>query len=127
VTTKDGRRAPGSLESEVMSVLWARAEPLTAAGVQQALGGDLAYNTVHTILIRLHDKSLVRRRKEGRGHVYWPVQDAATAAAERMRATLADRHDRQAVLQQFAASLDDADAAALRHLLSAAQRRLRRT
>jgi predicted transcriptional regulator len=110
-----------------MSVLWAHAEPLTAAGVQQALGGDLAYNTVHTILIRLHDKTLVRRRKEGRGHVYWPVQDAATAAAERMRATLADRQDRQAVLQQFAASLDDADAAALRQLLSAAHRRRRRT
>jgi len=119
VTTKDGRRAPGALESEVMGVLWAHDEPLTSTSVRQSLGSDLAYNTVQTILIRLHEKGLVHRRKQGRGHVYWPVQDAATAAAEQMRAALADRHDRQAVLQQFAASLDEADAVALRELLSA--------
>jgi predicted transcriptional regulator len=125
VGTNDSRRAPGALESEVMAVLWAREGPLATTGVQEALGGDLAYNTVQTILIRLHDKDLVQRRKEGRGHVYWPVQDAATAAAEQMRAALADRPDRQAVLQQFAASLDEADAAALRELLSPAPNRRR--
>jgi predicted transcriptional regulator len=101
-----------------MGVLWAHHEPLTSTGVRQAMGNQLAYNTVQTILIRLHDKGLVRRRKEGRGHVYWPVQDAATAAAEQRRAALADRPDRQAVLQHFAASLDEADAAALRQLLA---------
>jgi predicted transcriptional regulator len=125
VTAQAGRRAPGSLESEVMGVLWARGEPATAAEVQETVGGGLAYNTVQTILIRLHDKDLVQRRKEGRGHVYWPIQDAATAAAEQMRAALADRPDRQAVLQQFAASLDEADAAALRELLSPAPHRRR--
>ena len=125
MTTKDGRRAPGTLESGVMTVLWAHDGPLSAADVQQALGGDLAYNTVQTILIRLHEKGQLERRKEGRGHLYWPVQDAATAAAERMRATLAERPDRQLVLQQFAAGLDDADAAALRDLLAAAEQRRR--
>ena len=119
-----GRRAPGTLESEVMGVLWARDEPATAADVHEAVGG-LAYNTVQTILIRLHEKGLVQRRKEGRGHLYWPAQDAASAAAEQMRAALADRPDRQAVLQQFAASLDEADADALRDLLAAAPRRRR--
>lgn len=102
-----------------MSVLWTHDEPLTASGVQQALGGDLAYNTVQTILIRLYDKDLLRRRKAGRGHVYWPARDAATTAAEQMRAALAEHGDRKAVLQQFAASLDDTDAAALRELLAA--------
>jgi predicted transcriptional regulator len=108
-----------------MGVLWARDEPLTATEVQNAVGGDLAYNTVQTILTRLHEKNLLQREKAGRGHVYWPVEDAATAAATQMRAALADRSDRQAVLQQFAASLDDADAATLRQLLTAAQRRRR--
>jgi predicted transcriptional regulator len=125
MSEKDKRRAPGTLESEVMGVLWARTTPLTATEVQSAIGGDLAYNTVQTILIRLHEKSLLLRERVGRGHVYWPVEDAATAAAAQMRAALADRPDRLAVLQQFAASLDDADAAALRQLLSAAQRRRR--
>jgi predicted transcriptional regulator len=116
-----GRRAPGTLESEVMGLLWGRPEPLTAAGVQSAIGGDLAYNTVQTILTRLHEKGLVRRRKAGRGHVYWPVQDAATAAATRMRAAFADLPDRHAALQQFAASLDEDDAATLRALLADTQ------
>ncbi|MGC5309908.1 BlaI/MecI/CopY family transcriptional regulator [Micromonospora zamorensis] len=125
VTIKGGRRAPGTLEAEVMGVLWAHAEPMTATEVQAAIGGDLAYNTVQTIMIRLHDKGLVARRRAGRGHLYWPVEDAATAAASQMRAALAGRPDRQAVLQQFAATLEEADAVALRDLLDAARRRRR--
>jgi predicted transcriptional regulator len=114
------RRARGELESEVMAVLWAATGPVTPAEVQAALDGDLAYNTVQTILIRLVDKELVRRQAagRGRGHEYWPARDAATSAAEQMRAALGERADRQAVLQQFAAGLDDADAAVLRALLS---------
>jgi predicted transcriptional regulator len=113
------RRARGELESEVMAALWAADGPMTPAEVQAALGDGLAYNTVQTILIRLLDKDLVRRQPagRGRGHAYWPAQDAATSAADRMRAALAERPDRQAVLQQFAAGLDQADADALRALL----------
>jgi len=103
-----------------MGLLWSHSEALTAGDVQGAIGGDLAYNTVQTILIRLHEKGVVQRRKAGRGHVYWPVEDAATTAANRMRAALADLPDRQAVLQQFAASLDEDDAATLRRLLAGA-------
>ncbi|MFI7597440.1 BlaI/MecI/CopY family transcriptional regulator [Actinoplanes sp. NPDC049681] len=117
MATKDGRRPPGTLEAEVMAVLRAAEAPLTAAGVHRELSSDLAYNTVQTILIRLHDKKVVERRRAGRGHVYWPVEDAATAAASRMRAALGDRADRHAVLQRFAASLDESDAEVLRQLL----------
>jgi predicted transcriptional regulator len=115
----DRRRARGELEAEVMALLWAADDPMTPAGVQATLGDGLAYNTVQTILIRLLDKGLVRRRAagRGRGHEYWPAQDAATSAAERMRSALAERPDRRAVLQQFAAGLDQADADALRIVL----------
>ncbi|MFI5897754.1 BlaI/MecI/CopY family transcriptional regulator [Actinoplanes sp. NPDC051513] len=114
------RRARGELESEVMTALWAAGEPLTPAGVQQALGGNLAYNTIQTILIRLLDKDLVRRgpADRGRGHAYWPAQDAATLTATRMRAALDERPDRRAVLQQFAAGLGEDDAETLRALLA---------
>jgi predicted transcriptional regulator len=101
-----------------MGVLWAHSEPVSAAVVQAEIGGGLAYNTVQTILIRLHEKGQAERRRDGRGHVYWPTQDAASAAADKMRAALAGRADRQAVLRQFAASLDDRDAAELRTLLA---------
>jgi predicted transcriptional regulator len=115
----DRRRARGELEAEVMAALWAADGPMTPADVQVTLGDGLAYNTVQTILIRLLDKGLVLRHAagRGRGHEYWATQDAATSAAERMRAALAERPDRRAVLQQFAAGLDQADADALRTLL----------
>ncbi|WP_240670558.1 BlaI/MecI/CopY family transcriptional regulator [Actinoplanes solisilvae] len=122
MTTKDGRRAPGTLEAEVMTILWAAGRPMSTAEVQSEIGGDLAYNTLQTILIRLHEKKAVERRRAGRGHVYWPTEDASTAAASQMRAALADRPDRHAVLQRFAASLDDADAEMLRRLLSDTRR-----
>ena len=119
MTTKDGRRARGSLESEVMAVLWRSAvgQPLTPGEVRNLLGGNLAHNTVQTILIRLHEKGLVERRKSGRSHGYWPVNDAATTTASQMRALLSGQADRQEVLQQFAAALDPRDAAMLRDLL----------
>jgi predicted transcriptional regulator len=112
------RRGRGELESEVMAALWAAERPMTAAGVQAALGDGLAYNTVQTILIRLLDKGVVRRAPAGRGHEYWPVQDAASTAAQHMRAALDGRPDRRAVLQQFAAGLDPDDASMLRSLLA---------
>ncbi|AEV84280.1 hypothetical protein ACWT_3257 [Actinoplanes sp. SE50] len=105
-----------------MASLWAADAPMTPAQVQQRVGDDLAYNTVQTILIRLHEKDQVQRRRAGRGHVYWPVRDAAAAAVAQMRAALPDGTDRHAVLRQFAASLDAADAAILRDLFTDAER-----
>lgn len=112
------RRGPGELESEVMAALWAADQPMTAGGVQTVLGDGLAYNTVQTILIRLLEKGLVSRAAAGRGHAYWPVRDAATTAADRMRAALDGRPDRRAVLQQFAAGLEPDDLSTLRALLA---------
>lgn len=103
-----------------MAALWAADGPMTPADVQAVLGGELAYNTVQTILIRLLDKELVLRApaSQRRGHAYRPAQDAATSAATRMRAALDARPDRRAVLQQFAAGLADEDAEVLRALLA---------
>jgi predicted transcriptional regulator len=106
-----------------MGVLWAADAPMTAAEVHQELGGGLAYNTVQTVLFRLHDKQSVERHRVGRGHAYWPSRDAAAAAAAQMQEALADRADRHAVLQLFAESLDRSDAELLRRLLADPERR----
>lgn len=111
------RRSPGALESEIMAALWAADQPLTPAGVQDALGGELAYNTVQTILVRLHDKGLVAREPAGRGHAYTPTSRHADRAAEQMRALLDHGPDHDAVLQRFVTSLSDADESVLRRLL----------
>ncbi|MFI5911705.1 BlaI/MecI/CopY family transcriptional regulator [Dactylosporangium sp. NPDC051541] len=114
------RRAWGSLESDVMAVLWAASAPLSPSQVQQQLGRDLAYNTVQTILHRLMEKGQVRRRTNlagGRGHEYFPTETHTAAAAKWMLAALDGPRDRQAVLRQFTAELEPGDAEVLRALL----------
>ncbi|MEV4517506.1 BlaI/MecI/CopY family transcriptional regulator [Dactylosporangium sp. NPDC049525] len=124
MSERQPRRAWGSLESDIMALLWAATEPLTPGQVQTALAqshGDdrtvLAYNTVLTILTRMHDKGLLQRQPSGRAHAYRPTHDAATAAAAQMRAVLDGPGDRRAVLQQFADRLDASDVEVLRALL----------
>ncbi|MGE3683771.1 MAG: BlaI/MecI/CopY family transcriptional regulator [Bdellovibrionales bacterium] len=62
----------GPLEMEVLGVLNS-AHDLSVSDIQAGLkrsGHDLAYTTVMTVLVRLHNKSLVARRKEGRQFLY---------------------------------------------------------
>jgi predicted transcriptional regulator len=47
------RRGMGELEAEVMARLWSAGIPLTPSEVRDALGSELAYTTVMTILGRL--------------------------------------------------------------------------
>jgi predicted transcriptional regulator len=107
------------LESEVLAVLWAADGALVAGQVQQALGLGLAYNTVHTILTRLHAKGAVSREPIGRAHAYRPVLDDNGLTARQMRALLDKGSDRTAVLRRFVDELagpdEDVLAALLRH------------
>jgi len=119
------RRANGSLESEVLATLWAAApRPLTPGEVAEAVGGNLAYNTVQTILSRLFAKGAVRREVAGRAHAYTPVLDDAGLAADRMRAILDKAGDHGAVLNHFLRSLTPPDVQTLAALLD--QHRTRR-
>jgi predicted transcriptional regulator len=112
------RRPKGSLESEVLAALWAADAPLTAGDVVDAVGGDLAYNTVQTILTRLHTKGAVRRELSGRAHTYTPVLDDAGLAATRMQAMLDKGGDHAAVLARFLHTLTAEDEATLAALLA---------
>lgn len=105
------------MEAEVLAALWAADGPLTAARVREAVGGDLAYNTVQTILVRLYEKELISRVADGRRHEYFAVKGAEELAAEQMQALLGRGRDRQAVLQRFATSLSVEDARLLRAML----------
>lgn len=116
------RRASGALEAEVLGVLWSAEGPLTPAGVQAALARDLAYNTVHTILTRLHDKGIVVRVPLGGRTGYAPAKDAAQSAADRMREALGSGVGRDAVLARFVTALTPEDEAALRAALDANRR-----
>jgi predicted transcriptional regulator len=105
------------LEAEVLAVLWASDEPMTAAGVQRRLDGDLAYTTVVTILSRLHEKGMATREKQSRSFAYSPVEDESGLAARRMRKVLDAGPDRDSVLARFVSDLSDHDERVLRALL----------
>lgn len=112
------RRQSGGLESEVLATLWAADKPLTPGEVVDELGGELAYNTVQTILTRLHGKGAVRRERAGRAHAYTPILDEAGLAANRMRAMLDRGGDHAAVLTRFLGTLTPDEEATLSQLLN---------
>lgn len=112
------RRAAGDLESDVLAALWAADRPLTPGETVGAVGGDLAYTTVQTILTRLVAKGVVQREAVGRAYAYSPVLDQAGVVAARMRAVLDSGADQRAVLTRFVGTLSLEQERALAHLLS---------
>ncbi|MCA9629814.1 MAG: BlaI/MecI/CopY family transcriptional regulator, partial [Myxococcales bacterium] len=60
------------LESAVMEVVWSSDRPLAVADVQRVLerARDIAYTTVMTTLVRLHEKGLLERERDGRRFLY---------------------------------------------------------
>ncbi|MER7668085.1 BlaI/MecI/CopY family transcriptional regulator [Kitasatospora sp. NPDC096128] len=114
---RNTRRPHGELVADVLAVLWAAGEPLTAQQVKQTLDQGLARTTVATILTRLHEKGTLVRTRPGRSFAYAPVEDAAGLAAGRMRRELEKEPERDLVLKRFVSSLSEADEDVLRHLL----------
>jgi predicted transcriptional regulator len=107
----------GELESEVLAVLWGADGARTPAEVLDALDGAVAYTTAMTILSRLWRKGLAEREPRGRAYAYRPSVTEAELTAQRMQATLARTHDREAALAQFVGHLSKKDERALRQLL----------
>ncbi len=111
------RKRAGALEGEVLAILWAAIGPMTATEVLAACSDQLAYNTVHTILTRLHQKGRIRRVGPPGRSAYEPVQPAAEATAEQMRAVLDSGVDRSEALTRFVSALSPDDEAVLRAAL----------
>ncbi len=110
----------GDLEARIMEIIW-QLEEATVGDVLARLGGDPSagdvlssalssskgvskgsgqgyhYNTVMTVMSRLADKGVLTRRREGRAHVYAPVQDRAEFMA------LVSRDVAEGLLREFGA------------------------
>ncbi|MFG3113323.1 BlaI/MecI/CopY family transcriptional regulator [Streptomyces sp. NPDC048197] len=108
------------MEAQALAALQHAPGPVTAAWVQERLGGDLAYTTVMTILSRLHAKQAVSRERSGRAYVWTAAADEAGLAALRMRRVLDGQPDRDTVLTRFVSALSPHDGQLLRTLLDRA-------
>ena len=107
----------GALEADVLRRLWDAGEPATPGQVHQALGADIAYTTVMTVLTRLWNKGLVDRERQGRAYAYRALVSEADLSARRMREELVRARNREAVLSRFVDTLSARDAKALRKVL----------
>lgn len=108
----------GSLEAKIMRVAWEHPDEfMSVRDVLGTLPGDPAYTTVMTVMNRLYEKGLLRRRRDGRAWSYRPATSREAYAASTMREALHGARDRKAALLHFFADLAPDDAAALRRLV----------
>lgn len=60
-------------EEDIMKILWDLGEANVASVIDRFVEPKPAYNTVSTIVRILESKGFVNYRKEGRGHIYFPI------------------------------------------------------
>ncbi|MBA8792881.1 putative transcriptional regulator [Friedmanniella endophytica] len=103
----------GSLEAEVMALLWNRDRDASAREVLTELNrdrvGPLAYTTVQTVLQNLGRKALLERRKQGRAFHYRPTRTREQHAADLLREVFATSDDRESVLLHFVETMSAAE------------------
>lgn len=66
---------PTEFELEVLQVLW-ESSPLTVREIRDALaeaGRDSAHTTVITMLNIMVDKKYLKKKKQGKGYLFWHV------------------------------------------------------
>jgi predicted transcriptional regulator len=117
MTDPEPRRGWGDLGQTIVDVVSEASAPMTPAQVRDALGGELAYTTVMTVLARLHDKGVLARQRAGRAFAYTVTGDPARVTARRMHRLLDVEPDRAGVLARFVDDLSGDDERVLRRLL----------
>jgi predicted transcriptional regulator len=104
----------GPLEYACLKVLWRRGsvsvgQVLTELNSGREAGNELAYTTVMTVLVRLHEKGVLGREKKGRSFVYHPTLSESGLVEQLGRQEIDEllvRYGRVAVAQ-FASAVRD--------------------
>ena len=116
----------GPLESRIMELLWEQGES-TVRSVAERLTYPRrpAYTTVMTIMSRLVEKGLLRRRSAGRAYVYRPAKtrEEFLAAASRSRVRELVRDYGDVALAHFVREIEQADGERLKRLAGWLERR----
>jgi len=117
VADTEQRRGYGDLAQAILDLVGQAGAPVTPAQVRDALGQELAYTTVMTVMARLYDRGLLARKRSGRAYAYTVVGDPAQVTARRMHRILDVDADRAGVLARFVDGLTGEDEHLLRALL----------
>ena len=127
VAQQGAERHLGELEAEIMRVVWPRGEA-TVRDVLEALNAarerQVAYTTVMTVMSRLAEKGLLRRRLVGKAHHYEVAQTEEQflhAASRRLIRSLIDDFGEVAIAE-FLAELEQVEPERRRRLKRLASR-----
>ncbi len=86
----------GPLERKVMTILWRRGRGTVREVLESLPGSPMpAYTTVMTVMVRLHDKGLLRRSPRQNSYVYEPTLSQEDLVEESSRKAV------RGVLEQF--------------------------
>ncbi len=117
VADTEQRRGYGDLAQAILDLVGQAGAAVTPAQVRDALGRELAYTTVMTVMARLYDRGLLARKRSGRAFAYTVVGDPAQVTARRMHRILDVDADRAGVLARFVDGLTGEDEQLVRALL----------
>lgn len=116
----------GALEMRILRAVWGRGSA-TVRDVLADIAPDhpVAYTTVMTVMSRLAEKGLLRRRRQGKAYYYSPAltqEELAAAVSQRLLNSLVAEFGELAIAQ-FAAQLERIDQERLRRLREAIEGR----
>ena len=91
------KRGLGTLERDVMEVVWAAGAGVSVREVHEQLARAVAYTTVMTTLDRLFKKGLLARTRDGKAFRYSPAMQRHELAMELVSRLVDDigEHDRE--------------------------------
>ncbi|WP_427925031.1 BlaI/MecI/CopY family transcriptional regulator [Streptomyces sp. cg40] len=111
----------GSLEAEVMDLVWSATEPVSVREVTGRINASraqpLAYTTVMTTMFKLFRKGWLERDKRGKQFVYTPVEARDACVARLMTQVLGSSTDPEVALLHFVEGLGTERSTALRSAL----------
>jgi len=123
----------GPLEQEVMSCVWnlssckAGNNTCTTRDVVECLGQnrEIAHNTIQTIMTRLVDKGLLKRKLEGKTHVYKSAAKQKNVLSSLLNKTMGHLTSQfgEEALIAFVDGLDDISAETRQKLIEKLQKK----
>ncbi|MBL9101580.1 MAG: BlaI/MecI/CopY family transcriptional regulator [Myxococcales bacterium] len=122
------------LEAEIMDVVWSRdLKDFAVSDVHATLEArrEIAYTTVMTTLVRLHEKAVLERRRDGKRYLYTPRYSREEFVQATVREVLesigsAAGRDVLALLVETASAADEAALDELDRMIRRRRRELKR-
>jgi predicted transcriptional regulator len=119
--TKSAERLLTDVELELMTIIWEIGEGSVSDVIERLpKNRDLAYTSVSTILRILEQKSVLKARKEGRGHTYIPILKKSDYESKAVKHVVERVFGGTpvALVRQLLGSVDDSEIEEIKKLLS---------